>query len=138
MPKNTKKGANKNKKQNVNSLKTKRALVLKNDIGKDTAYGQVTKLLGSCHFTVSLLGQNKSFCCRICGSIKKKQKILVDSIVVVGIRDYQEDKGDIAYVYLHDEIHDLKELKEIPMNLNAPGDEEESEKEEIEFDFDEI
>lgn len=136
MPKNTKKQKNSSK-SNKNTIKTKRELLLKKDV-PDTDYGQVTKLEGMCHFRVNLVNQeNKNVFCRIAGAIKKKSKIMVDSLVLVGIRSYQEDKADIVYLYNSEEVCELKRLKEIPYNTEE-GDDASSEEEVIEFDFDQI
>lgn len=111
--------ANKDK----HKIKVKRELFLKKNIPDAdgmTVYGQVTELLGELNFRVFCFdGQTRL--CHIRGSIQKKQKVERDSIVIVGLREYTENKADIIYVYHKDESDDLLRLKEIP-NFSTSSD----------------
>jgi translation initiation factor 1A len=69
------------------------------------------------------------------------QRIAVGDIVLLGLRDYQDNKADIILKYTPDEARLLKSHGEIPENLKInetdvgpEGDEEFD----IEFDIDEI
>lgn len=107
--KSKKKIANKNKgEKNGNS----RTLLLSSEI-EGTVYGQVDKAFGSCNFNV-LCYDGRARLCHVRASIKKKQKAEIDSIVLIGLRDFEENKGDIIYVYTKDESCKLRQIGEIP------------------------
>lgn len=91
----------------------KREIVYKVD---GSVYGQATKLLGDCNFMVYCF-DGKDRLCHIRRKIKR-DKVAVDSIVMVGTRDYQDNKGDIIYVYTREEAAVLRSEKEIPDNVN--------------------
>lgn len=123
-------------KSKKNSVKTveKRPLLLKMD---GTIYGQVTKTLGDCNFTVFCFDGTERLC-HIRKSIKK-QIVSVDSIVLVGLRDFQDNKGDIIYVYQKEEVYELKKRKEIPDTSNVNNNTDiDMDADETGFDFDAI
>jgi glycine cleavage system H lipoate-binding protein len=62
--------------------------------------------------------------CHIRKSIQSKQRVEKDSVVLVGLRDYSEKKGDIVYVYLKEEVELLRRKGEIPtlVGTEATGD----------------
>jgi translation initiation factor 1A len=135
MPKKNKDIANKNK----NKVIEDRGLLLKFE---GTLYGTVTKVLGNCMFTV--------FCydgidrlCAVRKIKKKKPQVSLDDVVLVGTRDFQDNKGDIVFVYNLNEVKKLRELHEIPSDagrktgFSTENDFEET-VEEIPFSFDEI
>lgn len=112
MPKNAKSKKNSAKR----SVQEKRELLLKEHL-PGTIYGQVARALGDCNFLV--LGDDGiSRLCHLRKSIKR-QFVLADGIVLVGLRDYQVDKGDIVYVYLHEEATRLRQLGEIQFSLSS-------------------
>ena len=98
----------KNHKKNV--VKEQRKLVEKDD---DTEYGLVTKKLGSGRFMVRLNMQNKEVIGRLCGKFKHGAAkhanwVDVDTVVLVGIRDFQDDVVDIVHVYEPTEVRQLR------------------------------
>ena len=68
--------------------------------------------------------------CHIRGKMHKKVWIAVGDIVLVGLRDYQDDKADIINKYMPDEARLLKAYKELPdttkLNEGIVGDEEDA------------
>ncbi|CAM4766537.1 unnamed protein product [Rotaria magnacalcarata] len=98
MPKNKGKGG---KNENM-----KRELILK-DNGQ--SYAQVTRILGS--------GYIEAFCFDNTGGKKRLCHIRGD-VILVGLRDYQDDKADVLMKYLSDEARELKRIREIPDNVN--------------------
>lgn len=135
MPKNVKTKKNSDKKQ----VKVKRQIVLSSEI-EHTVYGQAKKILGDCNFIINCFDGVERMC-----HIRKKIKrdiVQLDSIVLIGLRDYQEEKGDIIFVYTRDEVNELKRLNEIPENAGVGrllGDEEDNkEDQEIGYNFDDI
>jgi translation initiation factor 1A len=90
--------------------KEQRALELKGD---DTEYGLVTKVLGNGRFYVRLNMQNREVIGKVRGKFrkgaaKKANMVGVDSVVLVGIRDFQDNTVDIIHVYDAGEIRQLK------------------------------
>jgi len=136
MPKKTKSIANKDKK----IIHQSRQLFLKSEI-KDAedkvVYGQVNEILGSCNFKV-LCYDSVERLCHIRNTIKKqKEKVEKDTIVIVGLRDFDDKKGDIIYVYKKEEATQLRDRKEIPNFIsNNDFGEDEVTDDEIAFDFD--
>ena len=109
MPKSDKTKKNSQK----GSKPVKREMVYKID---GAIYGQAVKLLGDCNFMIYCF-DGKDRMCHIRRKVKK-DKIAVDSIVMVGTRDYQDDKGDIIYVYTREEAGILRSKGEIPENVS--------------------
>lgn len=134
MPKDTK--SKKNGSSRNPSESVKGDLLLKID---GSVYGQTSHILGDCNFTV-LCFDGRERLCHLRKSIKKREKVGVDTIVLVGLRDYQDDKGDIIYVYSKEQVGQLKQLKEIPSKIVSDMDDT-KDKDDIEdngFDFDTI
>lgn len=134
MPKNVKSKKNSDKKQ----VKAKREIVFSSQV-EYTVYGQAKKILGDCNFMVQCFDGIE----RLCHIRKKVRRDIVqlDSIVLVGLRDYQDGKADIIFVYNREEINELKKLNEIPENVGlgkAVGDEQDNDDNEIGYDFDQI
>lgn len=134
MPKNLK--AKKNGTVRNNEPK-KFDMVYKEDIDGSAVYGQVIKVLGDCNFSVRCFGENEQITDRLCHlrkSVKKKGRVEVDSIVLVGLRDFQDCKADILYTYHKDQVRELKDcipkLKTIHEFIE--------DKDDTGFDFDEI
>ena len=90
-------------------------------------YGQVLRMLGT--------GRVEAFCvdgvkrmCTIRGSMKNRVWINSGDIILVGLREFGDDKGDVILKYFDEEAKELKELGEIPEHVKIN---------EGEFDFDE-
>jgi translation initiation factor 1A len=107
MPKNVK--SLKNSERNTESVK-KRDLVLKMD---GTIYGKAVKLLGDCNFTIQCYDGVERLC-HLRKKIKRDERIQLGSIVLVGLRDYQDSKGDIIFVYTREDEMELRKMEEIP------------------------
>ncbi|KAK6751544.1 hypothetical protein RB195_003132 [Necator americanus] len=108
MPKNKGKGGkNRRRGKNENDF-MKRELDTK-DVGQE--YGQVSKMLGK---------------------LRKKVWINTGDIILVGLRDYQDDKGDVILKYTPDEARRLKEKNELPEHAKI-NENDEQEEGEIEF-----
>ena len=117
------------------TVKKGRPLVKSSDV-EGTVYGQVTRSLGDCNFMVYCFDAKERLC-HIRKSIKKTERAEVDTIVLVGIRDFQEDKGDIVYIYTKDQTADLKRMNEIPSKVSTGmdgSDEEDDMESDIIFD----
>ena len=132
MPKKNAGGGKKYKKAKNHVVLTEAPLELKTD---DQSYACITKLLGHgrvyCNvYSVELIGGSPSFKANerlgiIRGAMrKKKQWVKNGDIVIVSIRDYQDDKVDILYVYTHDNAKKLMKKNQLP---NIDFDENQSE-----------
>lgn len=78
-------------------------------------YAQVTKILGGCRVEAKCF-DGKTRIAHIRGAMTRKVKvwILADDIILVGLRDFQDDKADVIAKYDLDEVRKLKKLGEIP------------------------
>ncbi|KAL6134358.1 hypothetical protein ACLB2K_066590 [Fragaria x ananassa] len=54
--------------------------------------------------------------CHICGKMHKKVWIAAGDIILVGLRDYQDDKVDVILKYMFDKARLLKAYGELPEN----------------------
>jgi len=110
-----KKGGNKTKKQK-NLVQVERKLELK-DENEPQEYAQIKKMFGNSRFEVECFdGQTRLAHAR---GILKKKKVFVklNDIVVVSLRDFQDNKCDIIYVYNQNEVKQLKKIGEIPNSV---------------------
>jgi len=98
----------------------KRELVFKED-GQE--YAQVLKMLGNGRLQAYCFdGRNRL--CHIRGKLRKKVWINTGDIILIGLRDYQDDKSDVILKYNTEEARNLKAYGELPDNakLNEGGD----------------
>ena len=142
-----KKGGNKQKKQKkVSDINDSRPLSLK-DISQLQEYAQIVKAYGNGRFETNCF-DGKTRLAHARGSLKKK-KIFVKAgdVVLISLREFEDNKCDVLHVYNVKEIKDLKKLGEIPANISEDtlektieddgfdfieGDEDEKEEEKIE------
>lgn len=111
----------------------KRELVFKTE-GQE--YAQVLKMLGDCRVEAYCFDGAKRTC-TIRGKMRKRVWIRKDDIILVGLRDYQDDKADIIAKYTEEEARKLKLNGEIPDNVKIGKDStvEEEEEDELPFEF---
>lgn len=91
---------------------------LKNIIFKeiDQEYGQVTALLGNCRLRLNCV-DGKTRLGIIRGAIRKKMWISVNDVVLVSLRDFEDDKCDVLYAYKAPEVKYLQKLGELPTTI---------------------
>lgn len=94
-------------------MEEKRELVFK-DEGQE--YGQVLRMLGNGRIECYCMDGVKRMC-TIRGSLKNRVWINNGDIVLCGLRDFGEDKGDVILKYYDEEAKELKELGEIPEHI---------------------
>lgn len=95
MPKNKGKGGkNRRRGKNENDV-MKRELIEKD--GDSQSYAQVVKMLGNGRLTAFCF-DGKSRLCHIRGKLRKKVWINAGDIILVGLREYQDDKVNF-FVY---------------------------------------
>ncbi|GJQ13521.1 hypothetical protein GpartN1_g5312.t1 [Galdieria partita] len=133
MPKNKGKGGKNRRRGKNDNEEEKRELVMKEE-GQE--YAQITRMLGN--------GRCEALCfdgtrrlCHIRGKMRKKVWINSGDIVLIGLRDYQDEKADIILKYNPDEARALKAQGEIP-DTTKINEEEGEEGEEVTFDFDDV
>ncbi|KAI1705012.1 translation initiation factor 1A / IF-1 domain-containing protein [Ditylenchus destructor] len=121
MPKNKGKGGkNRRRGKNENDV-MKRELIEKD--GDNQAYAQVQKMLGNGRLTAFCF-DGKTRLCHIRGKLRKKVWINAQDIILVGLRDYQDDKADVILKYTPDEARLLKNQGQLPENAKInEGDE---------------
>jgi len=129
MPKNKGKGGKNRRRGKNENEQTKRELDLK-EPGQE--YAQVIKILGN--------GRVKCFCfdgkerlCNIRGKLRKKVWINIHDIILVGLRDFQDDKADVIQKYHPDEARKLKAQGHIPDNIQLDNIEGRQEEDNIAF-----
>ena len=122
----------KSKKNKGSYVKAKRELQFKED---GCEYARVIKMLGNARLTGKCF-DGKERLCIIRGSMSKRRKvwIKVGDIILVGLRDFQDDKCDVLLKYNEDEVKSLLAYGEICGGV-AMGEEKEEE-EDIGVDFD--
>ncbi|KAK0723902.1 hypothetical protein B0T21DRAFT_414255 [Apiosordaria backusii] len=110
MPKNKGKGGKNRRRGKNENDNEKRELTFKED-GQE--YAQVLKMLGNgrleamCFDGVKRLGL-------IRGKLRKKIWINNGDIILVSLREYQDEKGDVILKYNADEARSLKAYGELP------------------------
>ncbi|KAI9631417.1 hypothetical protein KEM48_014391 [Puccinia striiformis f. sp. tritici PST-130] len=112
MPKNKGKGGkNRRRGKNENECE-KRELVFKED-GQE--YAQVTKMLGNGRLEAMCFDGEKRLA-HIRGKMRKKVWINQGDIILISLRDFQDDKADVIQKYTTDEARNLKAYGELPEN----------------------
>ncbi|KAK2080449.1 hypothetical protein QBZ16_000302 [Prototheca wickerhamii] len=128
----------KNRRRGKNESEEKRELIFKED-GQE--YAQVLRMLGNGRLEAYCMDGQKRLC-HIRGKMRKKVWVNVGDIVLLGLRDYQDDKADVILKYMADEARNLKAYGELPDNIRVNdtdtfGDEEGGENDDY-IDFDDI
>eukprot|EP00127_Corallochytrium_limacisporum_P001860 Clim_evm15s88 gene=Clim_evmTU15s88 len=135
MPKNKGKGGkNRRRGKNENDAE-KRELVFKED-GQE--YAQVLKMLGNGRLEAYCFDGEKRLC-HIRGKLRKKVWINQGDIILVGLRDFQDEKADVILKYNADEARNLKSYGELPANAKINETDligEDDADQEVVFDYD--
>jgi len=96
-------------------------------------YAQVTKIEGHGRCRVKC-SDGVSRLAVIRGSMRKKAWIRLHDYVLVGLRDFQDDKCDIIGKYSDEDVRNLRAYGELPAEETVEKEEKETEP----FDFDDI
>eukprot|EP01088_Endostelium_zonatum_P001839 TRINITY_DN12208_c0_g1_i1.p1 TRINITY_DN12208_c0_g1~~TRINITY_DN12208_c0_g1_i1.p1 ORF type:complete len:264 (-),score=117.06 TRINITY_DN12208_c0_g1_i1:113-904(-) len=124
MPKNKGKGGKgKRKGKNKGKDQEKREIRFK-DVGEE--YAQIRKVLGNCRVEAYCF-DGKPRLAHVRGRFKKRVWINKDDFVLLGLRDYQDGKGDVIHKYTPDEARLLRSWGEIPADKALFGDDLDSE-----------
>jgi translation initiation factor 1A len=111
MPKAKGKGG-KNRRRGKNDNEEKRELVQKEE-GQE--YGQVLRMLGNGRLEATCFDGKKRLC-HIRGKMRKRVWVNVGDIVLITLREFQDEKADVILKYSADEARQLKSMGEIPEN----------------------
>ena len=120
MGKNNGKGGKGHKKRkNKNIDDQVRSLIFKED---GQTYGQIIKVLGNGRFDVECYDKQDKIINRVCnirGKMRRREWVASGDVVLVSLRDFQDDKADIIMKYYPDEVRKLKEYKELAPNIKT-------------------
>jgi translation initiation factor 1A len=76
-------------------------------------YAKVLRNLGGCRLEVFCYDGNTRLA-HIRGKMRKRQWIHVNDTILVGLRDFQDNKCDVVHKYKHEEVKRLVNVGEIP------------------------
>jgi len=82
----------------------------------ETDYALVTKMLGNKRVEVIIFSSGKHIQCKIAGHVRTW--VTKDDIVLVGLRDFQEDRADVIHKYTNDESRKLIKAGYIPSSVS--------------------
>jgi translation initiation factor 1A len=103
-----------------------------------TEYAQVIKMLGNGRLEAQCFDGARRLA-HIRGKLRKKVWINQGDIILLSLRDYQDEKGDVILKYTADEARSLKAYGELPENakINETDTYGDQGDEGIGFEFDE-
>lgn len=112
MPKNKGKGGKNRRRGTKENDDQRRELTFKED-GQE--YAQVVKMLGNGRLEAMCFDGSKRLA-NIRGKMRKKVWINQGDIILLSLRDFQDNKGDVILKYTADEARTLKSYGELPEN----------------------
>ena len=84
-------------------------------------YAKCEKMLGNGRLTATCF-DGKQRLCHIRGKMRKKIWINVGDIILLGLRDFQDDKADVIQKFTAEEARRLKQLGHLPDNVMIQED----------------
>jgi len=112
MPKNKGKGGKNRRRGKNENDNEKRELIFKED-GQE--YAQVLKMLGNGRLEARAFDDAGTVrLATIRGKLRKKVWINTGDIILLSLRDFQDDKGDVILKYSAEEARNLKAYGELP------------------------
>ena len=112
------KGGKKHKRNKKQNDFIEKALRLKEE---DQEYAQITKCLGNCRFTVMCF-DGKERMATMCGGMRKRRFVNQNDIVLVSLRDWQDEKCDIIDNYDDNLTKKLKSKGLVPDSIKLDSD----------------
>ena len=119
MPRGNQKGGKKHKRGKKDYSESK-ALRVKED-GQE--YAQITACKGNCRFTVMCF-DGKERMAIMCGAMRKRNFVNMKDVVLVSLRDFQDDKCDIIDKYDENQVRKLKEMNQVPDSIKLTDENE--------------
>jgi translation initiation factor 1A len=89
-------------------------------------YGQAIRLLGDMRLELQCMDGVKRVG-HIRGKMRKKEWVAMGDVVLVALREYEDDKCDVILRYNEEEVRKLKTLKEIPDTIKVNEDTKQNE-----------
>jgi len=132
MPKNKGKGGKNRRRGKNENEDVKRELVFRE---ASQQYAQVIKMLGNGRLEAQCFDATRRLC-HIRGKLRKKVWINTGDIILVGLREFQDEKADVILKYSPDEAKKLQSLGEIP-NTTKINEEEGADDGVVEFNYQE-
>lgn len=117
MGKGQNKGGKKHKRNKNRELETN-IIRIKED-GQE--YAQIIKCKGNCRFDV-ICSDGKSRSAILCGSMRKRKFVNLNDIILVSLRDFQDNICDIIDNYDDTNARKLKETKHLPESFKLGDD----------------
>ena len=118
MPKNQGKGGKKKRRGKSDANFVTRELIKKDS--DDQEYAQVVKLLGNARLEAKCFKKkdgefsSKTRICLIRGKMRKRVWIATNDLILVSLRDFDDDKGDVIHKYEENEIKKLIKQGQLP------------------------
>jgi translation initiation factor 1A len=104
-------------------------------------YAQVGKMLGNGRLE-AICFDGKTRLGHIRGKLLKKVWISTGDVILVALRDFQDDKTDVVFKYTPEQIKKLKNMGELPSNVKTANDinfkDFKEEEEDIDISFEHI
>lgn len=119
MPKGNQKGGKKHKRNKNQNFEAKE--LRKADPNEGQVYAKITKCKGNCRFDVHCT-DGKERMAIMCGAMKKRKFVNMGDIVLVSLRDFQDDVCDIIDSYDENQAKRLKDMKELPEEMKLEED----------------
>tara|TARA_B100000795_G_C22805613_1_gene444673 strand:+ start:4295 stop:4846 length:552 start_codon:yes stop_codon:yes gene_type:complete len=119
MPKNKQGGKNFKKQKNKTDESHDKPI---NEKTEGQEYASVTKLLGNSKvyaifYDIKLKQEREIMCILRPGLKKKRQFAKMESTILISLRDFENNKADVIYVYNDDEVHRMKRKKILSDNM---------------------
>eukprot|EP01017_Pseudomicrothorax_dubius_P023978 TRINITY_DN2552_c0_g1_i1.p1 TRINITY_DN2552_c0_g1~~TRINITY_DN2552_c0_g1_i1.p1 ORF type:complete len:156 (-),score=72.16 TRINITY_DN2552_c0_g1_i1:155-622(-) len=122
MPKNFGKGGKNRRRGKGDTHDQKRELVFKED---GCEYAQAMRMLGNGRLEAYCFDGKKRLA-HIRGNMKKKVWIASGDIILVSLRDFEDEKCDVIHKYNAEEARQLQKLGEIPSETKLNKDDDEN------------
>lgn len=121
----------KHNKKGKNNDSSKRELIYKGD-GEE--YAKVLKLLGSGRMEVFCF-DGKTRIAKIRGKFKRRIWINLGDIVLVSVREFQDNKADIIHKYFTNEARTLKNSGELPDDVQIDDNTKKEKEDDLNIEF---
>jgi len=121
----------KNRRKGKNESDEKKDLVLK-QFGQE--YAQVLRMLGNGRLEAHCFDGKKRLC-HIPGKMRRRVWVNQGDVLLVGLREFQDDKADIMKKYNSEEARKLKKMGELPADWKVEDEGDREKIEDIGFDF---
>lgn len=99
-------------------MEAKNELIFKED-GQE--YAQVSALLGNSRLKVDC-ADGKQRLCTIRGKLVRRAWVGVRDIILISLREWEDDKCDMIHKYTDDEARNLRIYKELPSSMALSGE----------------